>query len=140
MIRPLLAIVLALAASPPGASASVPRFGKVFVIVGENTSYAQVTAERAPYLVNTMRPRGAWLTGYRAFSGTKSLANYIGMLSGQYTACEARDDDPATCHQGVDNLFSQLARTRRTWRVWAEAMPAPCRRTDSAGGYVAHHN
>ena len=54
-------------ASAPGAKREgVPSFGHVFVIIGENTELSQVTANNAPYLMGTFKPKSAWLTGYFA--------------------------------------------------------------------------
>jgi len=118
------------------AAAVVPSFGHAFVIVGENTSYGEVTRARAPYVAGTLRRRGASLTDYRAFGDSKSLGEYMGMVSGQYTRCEARDGEPAECRQDVPSLFGQLG---DRWRAWQGSMPQPCAEAD-AGPYVAHHN
>jgi hypothetical protein len=48
-----LAVSAALAAPP--AQAAVPRLHHVFLIVGENTSYEQITARHAPFLTGTVR-------------------------------------------------------------------------------------
>src|SRR3954470_1747396 len=119
--------------------AVVPHFGPAFVVVGENAGYREVTAQRAPYVTGTLRPRGAWLSGYRAFGDSASLGQYVAMVSGQYTRCEARDGEPRQCAQSVPSLFSQLDAARRPWRTWMGAMPSPCARAD-AGLYAAHHN
>jgi len=132
--------------SPPApASAAVPRFGHTFVIVGENTSYSQVTAARAPYITRTLRPAGAWLSNYHTFTRSSSLGQYIAMVSGQYNHCEANNALPAHCQQSRRNLFAQLASSGRTWRDWQESMPAPCYRADAGlparhNEYGAHHN
>ena len=123
----------------------VPRFGHVFLIIGENTSYEQLTATRTPYLVGTLRPRSAWLTGYRALPRTKSLGEYIAMTSGQFNRCEARDDLPQGCHQAVDNVFHQLAARGHSWKAYLESMINPCDVVDhgttwSGNKYAAHHN
>ena len=100
MIRALLTLAVALAAvgvtsSPQAATpaARVPRLEHVFLVIGENTSYAQLTAKRAPYLTS-LKPRSAWLTGYRALPRTKSLGEYIAMTSGQFIHCQALDHLP----------------------------------------------
>jgi hypothetical protein len=141
----LLTAAALLCGCAPAASAALPRFGHVFLIVGENTSYAELTASRAPYLTGTLRPRSAWFTHYGTFTQSSSLGQYVAMVSGQFTRCEENDALPAHCHQGVDNLFAQLAARGRTWRVWAESMPAPCFRRDAGqpsrhNAYTAHHN
>src|SRR3954447_12861631 len=78
----------------PPADARVPRFGHVFVVIGENTSYEQITPAHAPFLTGIVRPQGAWLTNDHSFVKSSSLGQYIAMLSGQYTGCEANNDLP----------------------------------------------
>jgi hypothetical protein len=117
----------------------------VFLIIGENTSYAQLTAKRAPYLVGSLKPRSAWLTRYSALARTKSLGEYVGMTSGQFIHCQALDHLPQHCHQAVDNVFHQLSARRRSWNVYLESMINPCDFVDhgttwSANKYAAHHN
>jgi hypothetical protein len=134
------------AAIPAGASAAtpVPRLGHVFLIVGENTSAGQVSVRRAPFLTRLAR-RSATLTDYRTFGRSSSLGQYVAMVSGQYTRCEANNALPAHCQQTGESLFSQLAATGRSWRDWQESMPAPCTTVDTGrparhNEYTAHHN
>jgi hypothetical protein len=116
------------AGSPiPAASASaegVPALGHVFLIIGENTTYSHLTATNAPYLLGTIRPRAAWLTNYYAATHW-SQANYVALVTGQFTRCEQQDGGIA-CHQNIDNLYHQLDAAGRTWRVWLEAGTAKC--------------
>jgi hypothetical protein len=151
MDRRPFAVALALcalsgaASAPAAADAAIPRFGHVFLIVGENASASQVTAARAPYLVRTLRRAGAWLTDYRTFTRSSSLGQYVAMVSGQFTHCEADNALPANCHQQVPNLLGQLEASGRTWRDWQESMPKPCYRLDAGtpsrhNEYSAHHN
>ena len=85
--------------SASGSSAAIPRFGHAFLIVGENTSYEQITPAHAPFLTGTVKAQGAWLTNSHSFVKSSSLGQYIAMVSGQYTACEANNDLPDHCHQ-----------------------------------------
>src|SRR4051794_6297354 len=155
MLRARAAASLALALSLVAASASfatasaraagVPRFSHVFLIVGENTSYEQITPAHAPFLTGTVRPQGAWLSNNHSFTKSSSLGQYIAMLSGQYTKCEANNDLPDHCHQRAVNLFSQLAATGRSWRDWEESMTNACDPVDGGAAwagniYSAHHN
>ena len=133
------------------AHAAVPRlegtppFGHVFVLIGENTSYVDVTAQSAPYLVGTLKPQAAWLTQYSALH-SGSLANYIGMTSGQFRGCDANDAQPyPKCHQNIDNLFSQLDAKGISWIEWNESMANPCAFFDEGTDwafniYTTHHN
>jgi phosphatidylinositol-3-phosphatase len=124
-----LAVLVALGALPRASTAGngregVPRFGHVFVIVGENTDYSHLDAKNAPYLMETLRPQSAWLENYYAATHW-SQANYVALVTGQFTRCEQQDGG-AACHQDVDNLYHQLDSTRQTWKVWLEAGAAKC--------------
>jgi hypothetical protein len=151
-MRRLLAALSAMVAlglgitAQAGASEGVPQFGHVFVIVGENTDYSQLTKNTAPYLLGTLKPESAWLTNYWATTHY-SEANYVAMTSGQFTACEQKDGSIASCHQNVPNLFNQLDQRYATtgWTSWMESMPSACD-VSSAGGdstlnkYAPKHN
>jgi hypothetical protein len=102
----------------------VPRLGHVFVIIGENTTYDHLTPTNAPYLMQTFRPQAAWLTQYYAATHW-SQANYVALVTGQFTRCEQQDYGVA-CHQDVENLFHQLDLSRLTWTTWLEAGAARC--------------
>src|SRR4029077_6748298 len=102
----------------------VPRFGHVFVIIGENTDYQHLTTTNAPYLMTTIRPSSAWFENYYAATHW-SQANYVALTSGQFTPCEQKDFGYA-CRDDVDNLFHQLDQARMSWKVWLESGTAKC--------------
>ena len=138
-------VVAVLPVSAPASTAAVPRFGHVFLIVGENTSYEQITPRHAPFLTGTLKPNGAWLNNYHSFTRSSSLGEYIALVSGQFNRCEANNDLPDHCHQRVPNLFQQLSATHRSWRDWEEGMANACSPLDSGAAwskniYSAHHN
>jgi hypothetical protein len=123
----------------------VPAFSHVFVIVGENTSSNQITPAHAPYLVQSLKPQAAWLTNYHSFGKSSSLGQYIAIVSGQFTKCEANNDLPNRCHQKKDNLFQQLDHSDRSWLDWEESMDNACDFVDHGSAwsrniYSAHHN
>jgi len=115
---------LAQVSAAGGGAERVPRFGHVFVIIGENTDYQHLTATNAPYLMTTIRPSSAWFTNYYAATHW-SQANYVALTSGQFTQCEQKDLGYA-CRDDVDNLFHQLDGAARSWKVWLEAGTAKC--------------
>jgi hypothetical protein len=116
------------AATAPRTSAAgtegVPRFGHVFVIVGENTTYSHLTTTNAPYLMGHLRPRSAWLTRYRAATHW-SQANYVALTSGRFSRCEQKDYG-AACHDRVNNLYHQLDVRDLSWTTWLEGGTARC--------------
>src|SRR3954463_15511003 len=123
---PLLALVTSVApAHATGGAEGVPAFSHVFLIVGENATYSQLTANNAPYQELHLRPDAAWLTNYWATSHY-STSNYVAMTSGQYTRCEQEDIKPIDCHQDTTNIFNQLTSAGTSWKEWNESMPSPC--------------
>jgi hypothetical protein len=146
----LVAALGLLSVGPAAATERVPQFGHVFLIIGENTNYSQITKNTMPYMLGTIQPESAWLTDYWATTHY-SEANYVAMTSGQFTACQQADGSIASCHQNVPNLFNQLDQINRvnpgsgTWTSWMESMPSPCY-LDSFGSdaalnkYRAKHN
>jgi hypothetical protein len=120
---------LAQPALSPATQEGVPRLGHVFMIIGENTTYEHLDSTNVPYLMGTIRPKAAWLTEYYAATHW-SQANYVALVSGQFTKCEQQDYG-AQCHQNVENLFHQLDVAGLTWKTWLEGGAAKC---DTASG------
>ena len=150
----LLAGLLGTSASPAHATLDgVPAFGHVFLIVGENTAFKQVTAGNAPYLTGTVIPQGAWLTNYHGLTDG-SLGDYAAMVSGQFVRCERNNDFSFTngdvpgqhaCHESVNNLFHQLDGRGTPWQEWTESAANACDMFDhgatwSRNLFVSHHS
>lgn len=102
----------------------VPKLGHVFMIIGENTTYDHIGPGNMPFLFNSVKPNAVWFTQYYAATHW-SQANYVALVSGQYTGCE-QDDYGIACHQDVENLFHQLELAGLTWKTWLEAGTARC--------------
>lgn len=115
---------LAQVSSAGGGAEGVPRFGHVFVIIGENTDYQHLTATNAPYLMTSIRPASAWFDSYYAATHW-SQANYVALTSGQFTRCEQQDRG-YECRDDVDNLFHQLDGAGKTWKVWLDSATGKC--------------
>src|SRR5579864_7178916 len=120
----LLALLGAAPALAAGGPEGIPRFGHVFLIIGENTDYSHVNATNTPYLMGSVRPRSAWFDNY--FSATHwSQANYVAMVTGQFTSCEQKDGGIA-CHQNIDNLYHRMDTAGLSWKVWLETGTSKC--------------
>jgi hypothetical protein len=122
----------------------VPALSHVFFIIGENTSYVEVTPQRAPYINTVLKPNSAWLTNYSALHAG-STSDYVGLTSGQYVSCDVQDVMPDKCHQNIPNVFSQLDGQGVSWTEWMESAANPCDYYDSGTDwsfniYGAHHN
>jgi phosphatidylinositol-3-phosphatase len=118
---------------------TVPSFGHVFVILGENKSLYQLTSSNAPYILKTLKPESAWFTNYNDVT-KGSLPNYVALTSGQYASCQAT----GPCGQfNVPSIFSQLG--NGAWQDWNESMPSNCYPKDAGAlstlnAYQAGHN
>jgi phosphatidylinositol-3-phosphatase len=113
-------------------AATVPAFGHVFVIVGENKSLFQLNSSNAPYIMKTLKPEGAWFTDYNDVA-KGSLADYVALTSGQYAPCQAKG--PCGVFN-VPSIFSQLG--NGNWEDWNESMPSNCHK--GAAGSVSALN
>lgn len=141
-LLPALLVVtspLILPAQTTSAQSSVPSFGHVFVLIGENKSLFQLNSSNAPYIMNTLKPAGAWFTDYNDVT-KGSLADYVALTSGQFAPCQAK----GPCGTfNVPTIFSQLG--DGGWKDWNESMPANCYRsssgsTDNLNAYKVGHN
>jgi phospholipase C len=127
----------ALAAFPRApASARVPSFSHVVMIMMENKECSQVVgSSQAPYL-NRLGGQYAVL---RDVYGTThpSFPNYLALSSGSTLGATGTC---ASCRYTQRNLVDQLEAGRISWRVYAEGMPSPCYAASRAGDYAKRHN
>lgn len=133
------------AASAPCGWRSAPpvHYDHVLWVILENHSYEDLigqpgsrVARRSPYLNRVARACG---TATRYYGVTHpSLPNYLALVSGR-TGGVTTDCQPADCPQHRDTVFQQLLRAHLDWRVYAEAMPGTCRRSNHST-YVVKHN
>ena len=126
----------------------------VFVIMLENESYNDTwsAGSAAPYLTQTLRHQGVFLTNYYAI-GHVSLGNYIAEISGQGPSHSTQDDcttytnftatgtgalgqllgDGCVYPSSVQTIADQLTAKGLTWKTYQEDManstsePVACR-------------
>lgn len=107
------------------------------IIVLENKPSSRILGSTsAPYL-NALARRSALATDYRAI-GNPSLPNYLALTSGT-TGGITTDCAPDACGTSVRTIATAITGSGRTWRMYAESMPAPCTMRD-AGRYAVRHN
>lgn len=112
-------------------AATVPGFTHVFVIFGENKELSSINSTNAPWIIGTLKPEAAWLTGYDAVSHN-SRPDYVAITSGQ---------DSCLFGCATDNVFNQAT----SWSDWNESMPQNCDKNNSGSDsnlnpYQAGHN
>jgi phosphatidylinositol-3-phosphatase len=136
----------------------------VWVIVLENKEFAETFGPgraAAPYLTQTLPAEGALVPNYFG-TGHSSADNYIAMVAGQPPTTASKEDcpDPLTTlpetsdSNGVaqggggcvypanfKTIADQLVAKRRTWKAYAQNIPAPCSLAhDGPGDYARKHN
>jgi hypothetical protein len=126
-----------------------PAIKHVFVINLENKSYDETwgAASPAPYLSQTLKAQGAFLSDYYAI-GHVSLDNYIAEISGQGPSPQTQADcigsysefvstgtgslqqalgDGCVYPTSVKTLPDQLAAKKLTWKGYMEDMATGCK-------------
>lgn len=117
------------------ASAQVPQFKHVVVVVEENHSYSHVIGNPAmPYLNSLARTYGLAADYYA--NTHPSIGNYFMLTTGNIVT----NNDAYTGTITGNNIVQQLITAGKTWKVYAESLPY----TGYIGGdrypYLKHHN
>ena len=103
----------------------LPLFGHVFIIVEENTDYAEVVGNpQMPYL-SSLIANYASATNYLAATHP-SIDNYFMLTVGEF---QAGNDNLWNCTTttGVvtaNNIVRELLAANKTWKVYAESIPS----------------
>jgi hypothetical protein len=120
---------------PPHQSA---RFGHVFLVVEENHNYADVVTDpSAPYL-NSLANQYGLAANYFA-NAHPSIPNYFMLTTGQnLTLVDAVTPDLFPVSE--DNVIRQLIAAGKTWKSYAEDLPAIGYSGGDSGNYAVRHN
>ncbi len=103
------------------ASATIPRFGHVAIVVEENTNYSGVNSSSMPYLSGLMSQYGL-ATQYYA-NTHPSIGNYLMLTTGQVLT-NNDSDTPSTFPVSADNVVRELLAAGKTWKAYAESLPS----------------
>jgi phosphatidylinositol-3-phosphatase len=117
--KTLLRLGLAFGVLSTTASAQVPQFGHVVLVVEENHSYSSVIGNSAlPYL-NSLANQYALATNFYA-NAHPSIGNYFMLTTGELIT----NDDFYKSTVGVDNIVRHLVGAGKTWKCYAESLPS----------------
>jgi phospholipase C len=126
------------AGSPATAGGTPPGIEHVVIIVEENKPASNILGNTAAPYINKLATENALATNYQAITHP-SLPNYIALTSGT-TAGITDDCSPGgACTARVANIANSIEKSGRTWKMYAESMPAPCTLANSAP-YAVRHN
>ena len=131
-----LLALCALLAGRATAAAPVPAFDHVVVIVFENKESTSVLGNRAAPTFNAYARRYARLTRYYGVAHP-SLPNYLALVSG---STQRITNDCTTCSVDAQSLADTIEASGRTWKTYAEGLPAPGFLGAVKGRYAKKHN
>jgi phosphatidylinositol-3-phosphatase len=129
-------VLCALLAGRATAAAPVPAFAHVVVIVFENKESTTVLGNRAAPTFNSYGRRYAKLTRYYGVTHP-SLPNYLALVSG---STQGITTDCTDCVVDAKSLADTLEASGRTWKTYAEGLPAPGFLGAFNGRYAKKHN
>ena len=128
----------AISATPDhsAATAPLPKFSHIFVIVLENKEQASiVSGDDAPYL-GQLAQQFARANNYYGIRHP-SLPNYLALTGGDTFNVTSDCDN---CFVASDNLAAQLDKAGYSWKAYMESMPTPCFIGNAGGTYRQKHN
>ncbi len=131
-------LLVVAAVSLRGAGASVPAlpaFDHVVVVVLENKDQKDVLGNRSAPYFNALAARYVVLSRYGGVAHP-SLPNYLALVSGSTQAIRS---DCTSCVVSARNLADTLGHAHRTWKTYAEGLPAPGFTGPSSGRYLKRH-
>jgi acid phosphatase len=131
-----LLALCALLAVRATAAAPVPAFAHVVVIVFENKESTSVLGNRAAPTFNSYAHRYAKITRYYGVTHP-SLPNYVALVSG---STQGITTDCTDCVVDAESLADTVEASGRTWKTYAEGLPAPGFLGAFNGRYAKKHN
>lgn len=140
---PAALLTLLAGCTPPEPTAAPSYRGAelahVVIIMEENKSASTMKGDPAAPYLNGLAKEFSLATDYRAVAHP-SLPNYLA-LTGGTTAGITSDCNPpgGRCQALGANIGDEIVASGRSWKLYAESMPAPCSLLNS-GDYAVKHN
>jgi len=118
---------------------SLPKFNHAFIVVEENHSYSAVIGSPSMPYLNGLASANGLATQYYA-DAHPSLPNYFELTVGAGTSITGIEGD---FYHGVvtqDNVVRALTGAGKTWKCYAESLPAIGYLGGDSGAYLQHHD
>jgi phospholipase C len=133
-----LGLFLAACNAPPPGTVPTGALDHVVIIVEENQpSQAIIGNTGAPY-INKLATDYAVADNYQAVAHP-SLPNYLALTSGTNAGITDDCSPGGKCTANTPTIADRITQSGRSWKMYAEDMPAPCTATNS-GKYAVRHN
>lgn len=118
--------------------ATLPTFGHVVIVLGENTAYnASYNSANMPYLTSLANTYGL---GTNYYSNTHpSIGNYLNLATGNIIT-DNDSETPKTLPISDNNIALEVQNASKTWKDYVENLPAAkgCGGLKSGTYYVRH--
>ena len=122
-------------APPPPTQPSQLTFKHVAVVVEENHGYSEVVGNSEMPYFNSLISQYGLATQYFA-NAHPSLPNYFVLTTGLTESF----DDNFTGTVSDDNVVRELVNAGKSWKCYAESIPAQGYLGGDSGNYLRHHN
>ncbi len=122
-------------ATAPAGTPKPPSFRHVFILVEENKNYASVIGNPATPYLNRLADQYGLATRYYA-NTHPSIGNYFMLTVGKIVTNE--DDFSGLVTD--DNIVRRLVAAGKTWKCYAEDLPAVGYTGDGPSPYARRHN
>ncbi|MEO8725176.1 MAG: alkaline phosphatase family protein, partial [Acidobacteriaceae bacterium] len=120
---------------PPPSGGQIPSVKYFAIVVLENANYADAIGSGAMPYLNSLLPQGSLATNYYA-NTHPSIGNYFTITTGM----QVTNDDAFSGVVSIDNVARELKASGKTWKSYAESIPAPGYLGGDQGLYLRHHN
>jgi phosphatidylinositol-3-phosphatase len=125
--------------SGPAADVRTQRgLDHVVIIVEENKPSQLIIGNSEAPFINKLAADNALAVNYQAVTHP-SLPNYLALTSGTNAGITDDCSPGGNCTANVPNIADRIAQSGRSWKMYAEDMPAPCT-AKSSGKYAVKHN
>src|SRR2546428_772984 len=132
---PFVVLVAACEPSRAPPSNQPATFGHVFIVTEENHDYASVIGSAAMPYLNGLAQQYGLATQYYA-NTHPSIGNYFMLATGQIIT----NNDSYSTIVTVDNVVRRLLAAGKTWKSYAENLPAVGYTGGDVGNYARKHN
>ncbi|HEY8294537.1 MAG TPA: alkaline phosphatase family protein, partial [Micrococcaceae bacterium] len=115
------------------------KIAHVVIIMEENKAQSHILGSTAAPFINKLAQANALAANYEAVAHP-SLPNYLTLTSGTNAGITNDCNPPGgACTASVRSIADQIQQAGRSWKMYAESMPAPCS-PDNSGRYAVKHN
>jgi phospholipase C len=123
---------------PPPDAGKPGALDHIVIIVEENKPSQAIIGNSDASYINKLATDYALATNYQAVMHP-SLPNYLALTGGTNAGITDDCSPGAKCRANTPSIADRIKQSGRSWKMYAEDMPAPCA-AKSSGKYAVKHN